>query len=161
MRRFGPVVAVAVVALSCAACGDEAVSSSPSPLPGSASGTPSPAGTPVQGGSSSSVEGSVEGGISAEEAQESGVFTADFDAMLTGPSALDAEGRAVLTLTNVGGRGDSYVVEVEGPGEVSPDEASLAPEQSLDLQVRADGPVVVHVVSEGRGAPVADLHLSR
>lgn len=130
-----------------------------SPSPGKPTSTsrspdsPSPA-SPAVGSRS-------ESGISADEAKSIGAFVGDFDAQFVGPIPAPAGSTTALTLANVGGHDDSYLITLEpaSAGSVQPTTAAVKSGQQVKLTVSATGPVTVHVFSSGRKAPVADQPL--
>jgi hypothetical protein len=97
---------------------------------------------------------STDRGISADEARRSGVFTAEFDAVL------DVRSAQQLELRNVGAQTDEYLVTVEPGGHVKPERVRLEPGESTTIQVTDGSGSTVQVASTGRdGAPIADAHL--
>jgi hypothetical protein len=130
-------------------------------LAGCGAGQP---GDPDAGGPPTpSVPSSAGGGISAQEARERGVFTAEFDARLEPPPGAvegDVRGSAEFRLVNVGAAADVYELTVDPPsaGSVEPATVELEPAGDTVVTVTltaADQDSVLRVVSAGRGAEIA------
>jgi len=96
-------------------------------------------------------------GISASEAKERGVFTADYESQL---KKANDPGRAVeIILSNLGSKSDTYEMRLEPSSAAVPLPAvvSLAAGASAVIRVNTEKPVEIHAFSRGRGADIADL----
>ena len=112
-------------------------------------------------------ESNPDDGITVEEADETGVLTGEFDALLTGPDSAAENDEGCLevkfTLTNVGSSADSYRVSSgDTVAVIDSTEISLGAGDSQELTVTVCNPsqsLVVEVYSSGLDDVVARLDI--
>lgn len=141
-RHLAGALAVLVAVTACGDAGQE-----PGTGPYGGGGTPSP-----------------DEGISRDEAEDLGVLTGDYDALLEGPTDVRQEGECTtvtLQLRNVGQEGDRYEIEADpDTATVDPDHVALEAGAATDVAVHTCGdgePLVVSAHSEARDEVVAQL----
>ena len=170
-RRRRPAVLLAV-ALAVVACGGDSGRSDASPVPSTtvapstvqpSTSAPAMTSAPIPTSTSASPgNGDGDGdGISADEAHELGVATADHDAFLAGPRPA-VGGRQMYELRNVGRLADSYTLRIDPAtaGSADPAALPLAPGDAATFVVRWHSPARLDVVSTGRGTPIASVDLT-
>lgn len=150
-RRLGTVAGLLLLAAACTHAGGPPVATSTSP------------GTSTVVPRTTSPDGT---GISQDEAQDAGVLTGTYDALLEGPTHVATDDGCVtftVELRNVGERADRYKPAVEPTSAtIEPATVTLKPGSATELSVRScqsEGPVTLTVRSDGRDGLIAEMRL--